>query len=65
MKSLPLTFIAAVCSLVAFHSSQAQLGVGTSSDVTPFALFDGNSLTNKSLSDFEGKVVVVNYYTPW
>jgi len=28
-------------------------------------MFDGNSLSNKSLEDFEGKVVVMYYLTPW
>ena len=65
MKAIAPTFVIAVCSLVAFHSSQAQLSLGMSSNVTGFALFDGNTLGNTSLSDFEGKVVVVNYYTPW
>ena len=65
MKCLPLTFVAGVCALLLAHSAHAQLDVGATSEVTPFTLFDGTTLGNKSLVDFEGKVVVVNYYTPW
>ena len=65
MNWLPLTFIGAACSLLVAHSAHAQLEVGAASQVTSFALFDGNSLSNKSLEDFEGKVVVMYYLTPW
>ena len=65
MKWLPLAFIVASCSLLFAHSARAQLEVGASSVVTSLALFDGNTLTNKSIADFEGKVLVVYYLTPW
>lgn len=53
---------AAACLLA---TAQAQLELGNTSDPTPFATFDGNDLSNGSLADHEGKIVIVNYYTPW
>ena len=65
MKWSPLTFIPAACALLVAHTAQAQLEIGATSTVTPFALIDGNTLSNKSLADFEGSVVVIYYLTPW
>lgn len=44
--------------------AQEQQPVGTLSENVDFALL-GGQLTNSSLSDYEGGIVVLYYYTPW
>lgn len=63
---LSAPFIASILCVAAFVSTaQAQLDLGSASDPIPYATFEGNDLANGSLADLEGKVVIVNYYTPW
>ena len=65
MKFLSLASISAAFSLLVAHTACAQLEVGARSEVTSFALFDGNVLSNRMLDDFGGKIVLAFYYTPW
>ena len=60
---LRLSLMAVMMTLKA-HAQQ-ELPVGTLSDNVEFALFQPTGLTNARLSDFEGSIVVVYYYTPW
>ncbi|MGY8687040.1 MAG: hypothetical protein ACKVHP_04795 [Verrucomicrobiales bacterium] len=48
-------------------TGQAQkLEIGSSSQPTAFTVFDeSGALTNASLDQFEGKIVLAYYYTPW
>ncbi len=52
-------------ALLGLPDAGAQLEVGGTSDDVEFALFDGNTLTNHTLSDFDNQIVVLYYYTPW
>ncbi len=42
-----------------------ELPVGTISQNVDFTLFESGGPANRSLSQFEGQVLVLYYYTPW
>jgi hypothetical protein len=68
MKSFSFQWMVGLALLGSMAASWAQqpLAVGAPSDDTAIALFDGSGdLTNGSLSQFEGKIVLAFYFTPW
>ena len=56
--------ILSMLGLALSAQAQQELPVGTQSEDVQFALL-GGELTNASLTDFSGKIVVLYYYTPW
>lgn len=66
MKTLSTTFITGLVLLGTTALSWSQLPVGSSSRNSAFTLFDENgALANHLLSQFEGKIVLAFYFTPW
>ena len=61
LLALTLALTLASCLLL----SAQQPPIGTVSEEVEFALFDGEVLDNRKLSDFAGQIVVLYYYTPW
>ncbi len=39
--------------------------VGTTSEVIPFERFTDSGVSNSSLADHTGKIIIVTYFTPW
>jgi hypothetical protein len=62
MKKIGLLIIAILLSMAVVHPAQARLYVG---DPAPDFTLPGVGGTTYSLSDFEGDVVVLNFWTSW
>lgn len=59
-------FLATCVWLIASGLAHAQLPVGSASEDTALSLFDdGDELVPASLKQFEGKIILLFYYTPW
>ncbi|MEM7385555.1 MAG: hypothetical protein AAF514_11480 [Verrucomicrobiota bacterium] len=66
MKINSLVAVLAVAAMVSLPNAVfGQAEVGSASTEVQMSLFENGILTNKKLSDFEGKVILINYYTPW
>ena len=65
MKRKLTVFLSLGLLAIGLTNVQAQLSVGETAEDRPYAVFEGAVLANKQLADLEGKVVVLNYYTPW
>ena len=63
MKRL-LSIVIASALISGWVEAQDELPVGTLSQNVKFALLQ-NGLSNATLSEFEGNVVVLYYYTQW
>ena len=68
MEGFRCKFFLATCVwLITSELAQAQLPAGSASkDNTVLSLFDdGDELVPASLKQFEGKIILLFYYTPW
>lgn len=56
-----------ILSIVGIANVAAQAPVGSASEEVAFSVFNnsGRNLENTALSDFNNKVVLLVYYTPW
>ena len=60
-----LLFFLLSSAALSYPAHAQELPVGTISENVDFSLLESGNLTNAALTDFEGQIVVLYYYTPW